>query len=188
MKNFLLLLSFILSFQAYSQINFESGYLINNNNTKTNCLIRNVGWLKNPTKVEYRLNENSPSLFATITEIKEFNVGDKYKFVRFNTQIDRSSSNIDLMTAEKNPVFKDETLFLKVLVEGEINLYEYNDDNLVKYFISPADHKDVTQLIYIEYLIDNTVAKNNNFRQQLSVALKSDALKTKDFEYLKYEK
>lgn len=188
MKSLILLLSFILSSQAYSQINFESGYLITNSNTKTSCLIRNVGWQKNPTKVEYKLNKNSPSQFTTIAEIKEFNVGEKYKFVRFNTSIDRSSSNIDLMTAEKNPVFKDEILFLKVLVEGEINLYEYEDTNLVKYFISSGDHSNVTQLVYKEYLIDNAVAKNNNFRQQLSVALKSDALKTKDFEYLKYEK
>jgi hypothetical protein len=188
MKNLLLSLSFFLSIQAYSQINFENGYLITNNNTKTSCLIKNLGWQKNPTKVEYKLNENSPSQFATINEIKEFNVGEKYKFVRFNTKIDKSSNNVDLMTAERNPVFNDEILFLKVLVEGEVNLYEYEETNLVKYFISSGDHSNVTQLVYIEYLIDNAVAKNNNFRQQLSIALKSDELKTKDFEYLKYEK
>jgi hypothetical protein len=188
MKNLLLSLSFFLSIQAYSQINFENGYLITNNNTKTSCLIKNLGWQKNPTKVEYKLNENSPSQFATINEIKEFNVGDKYKFVRFNTKIDKSSNNVDSMTAERNPVFNDEILFLKVLVEGEVNLYEYEESNLVKYFISSGDHSNVTQLVYIEYLIDNAFAKNNTFRQQLSVALKSDVLKTKDFEYLKYEK
>jgi hypothetical protein len=188
MKNLLLLLSFFLSIQSYSQIDFENGYIISNDNTKTSCLIKNMGWQKNPTKIKYKLNENSSYQFATINEIKEFSVGGKYKYVRFNTKIDKSSNNVDSMTAERNPVFNDEILFLKVLVEGEVNLYEYEESNLVKYFISSGDHSNVTQLVYIEYLIDNAFAKNNTFRQQLSVALKSDVLKTKDFEYLKYEK
>lgn len=188
MKNFLIAFTLILSSQVFSQINFENGYFISNDNSKTSCLIRNVGWQKNPTKIEYKLNENAASRFATIVEIKEFNVGEKYKFVRFNTQIDRSSSNIDQMNGERNPVFKEETLFLKVLVEGEVNLYEYESENFIRYFISSGDHSTAEQLVRVEYLVNNAVAENNYYRQQLSVALQSDALTAKDFEYLKYKK
>ena len=150
MKKIILLFIFISS-PIFSQINFETGYFIKNNNVKTDCLIRNIGWQKNPTEIEYKLNENDKSQKATISEIKEFNVGDSYKYKRFTINIDRSSSDINNLSREKNPVWKEETLLLKILVEGEINLYQYEDINFVRYFISSGNHETAEQLVYKEY-------------------------------------
>ena len=188
MKNKLLIILMTFSFSTFSQIQFENGYFISSNNAKTTCLIRNLGWQNNPTQFEYKTTENAAVVSANIYDIKEFNVGDKYKFIRFKTQIERSSNKIDGMTSERNPVLKEETLFLKVLVEGEINLYEYEDAGLIRYFISSGNHTTAEQLVRVEYLNDNSINENNYYKQQLSVILKSDAMTPSDFKNLKYNK
>jgi hypothetical protein len=71
-KQLLFLLTAILSFNCYSQISYEKGYYIDNMNQKTNCLIKNIDWITNPTEFEYKLSENSESKKATIKSIKEF--------------------------------------------------------------------------------------------------------------------
>lgn len=188
MKKIILLFSFV-SFPIFAQINFETGYFINNNNVKTDCLIRNIGWQKNPTEIEYKLNENDETQKVTIFEIKEFNVADGYKYKRFKVNIDRSSSDINNLSKEKNLIWKEETLLLKILVDGEINLYQYEDINLVRYFISSGNHETAEQLVYKEYNAEySDIGVNNYFRQQLLNTFKLDILSIKDFEKLSYKK
>ena len=55
----LFLFTTIFTFNCYSQISFENGYFIDNNNQKINCLIKNLDWEKNPTEFKYKLSESS---------------------------------------------------------------------------------------------------------------------------------
>ena len=188
MKKFLFLFALI-SLPVFGQINFESGYFINNNNERIDCLIRNIGWQKNPTEIEYKLEVNDTPKIITRSEIKEFNVGNSYKYKRFKLKIDRSSSDINDLSPEKNPIWGEETLLLKILVEGGINLYQFEDVNLMRYFISSGNHEDAEQLVFKEYRKEyNGIGENNYFRQQLLNTLKSDNLDLKDFETLSYKK
>jgi len=50
---------FLFSMFAFSQIHFEKAYFINNNDLKTECLIRNVDWRNSPTTFEYKTDANS---------------------------------------------------------------------------------------------------------------------------------
>ena len=133
-KQLLLFLTVLLSFNSYSQISFEKGYYINNNNQKTNCLIKNIDWKNNPTEFEYKLYENSESKETNIKLIKEFGIDNISKYVRNTVNIDRSRETINNLSNDRNPIFKEEEVFLKVLVEGKANLYQYDDGNLRKYF------------------------------------------------------
>ena len=188
MKKLILLFTFF-TFPIFAQINFEKGYIINNNNVKTDCFIRNVGWQKNPIEIEYKNNENEEPKKITILEIKEFNIGDSYRYIRFKTNIDRSSSDINELSSQKSPIWQEETLLLKLLVKGKINLYQYEENNLVRYFISNGNHETAEQLVYKEYYTEfKQIAVNNYFKQQLSNTLKSDILEMKDFEKLLYKK
>lgn len=188
MKKLILLFTFF-SFPVFAQINFEKGYFINNNNVKTDCLIRNVGWQKNPIEIEYKNNENEDPKKITIFEIKEFNIGDSYRYIRFKTNLDRSSSDINELSSQKNPIWKEETLLLKLLVKGTINLYQYEENNLVRYFISNGNYETAEQLVCKEFYTEfKQIAVNNYFKQQLSNTLKSDKLTNKDFEKLLYKK
>ncbi|PRX56662.1 PorT family protein [Flagellimonas meridianipacifica] len=184
------LLSFFLfatlSSTIYSQISYEKGYYISSAGQKVDCFIKNVDWKNNPLEIEYKLSENSTPEKATINNIKEFAINGISKYQRHRVNIDRSSKNIKYITSDKNPVFKEEVLFLKVLIEGKSNLYEYVDGQLKRFFYN-KDGSLVEQLIYKKYKTsDNRVGDNNKFRQQLWVNLKCGDIQMNDIEKLDY--
>jgi hypothetical protein len=186
----IVLLAFFTHLSIIAQIKFETGYFINNTNIKTNCLIRNLDWYKNPTEIEFKLNESEVANTIKIIDLKEFSIENSSKYKRFTTQIDRSTSDINQLSFDRNPTFKEETLLLKVLAEGETNLYEYQDVNLIRFFISKGSHETVEQLVYKEYKIDgeNQIGENNFYKQQLFNALKSDKIALNNIEKISYSK
>jgi hypothetical protein len=134
-KQLVLLLTIaVFSINAYSQNTFEKGYFINNNNQKTECLIKNNDWKSNPSSFEYKESENSEIIVVDITSAKEFGIYTLSKYVRSTVKLDKSSVNINELSTEKEPAFIEEILFLKVLVEGKSNLYHYLDGNIQRFF------------------------------------------------------
>lgn len=187
MKNHLFSLLAILStLNGFAQIEFEKAYFINNSNQKTECFIKNVDWLDNPVDFQYKLSEDSNSQTAGIKNVKEFGVYNKSKYIRTVVEIDRSINTIGNLSRTSSPTFNQEELFLKVLVEGKANLYEYINGDLTKYFYN-VENAPIKQLVYKEYLnnienkeVSNTIeykeviSKNNYYRQQLWNNLKCD--------------
>lgn len=165
-KFFSFLLIFV-STGVYSQITFENGYFIDNHNHRFQCLIRNADWRNNPNEFEYKLNEEDEPKKGNLSTVKEFGVLGYSKFIRADTQIDRSSDNLNTLTTAINPIWTEERLFLKVLVEGEATLYYYTEGNLERFFYSIADSLP-QQLVYKKYLTKGgAVASNQLFRHQL---------------------
>ncbi|MEN8185918.1 MAG: tRNA modification GTPase, partial [Bacteroidota bacterium] len=150
-KQLALALFLLLSFTTFSQIKFEKGYFISNDNSKTECLIKNYDWDKNPSKINYKLNENDLPKEAAIEEIKEFSIDGISKYERFTVDIDMSSQDLNTMNKDRNPEWEKNIVFLKLLVEGNAKLYRYNNDNIPKYLFS-VDSLEVKQLICKEYL------------------------------------
>ncbi len=196
----LFLLTTIVSIHCHSQISFEKGYFIDDNNYQTDCLIKNIDWKNNPSEFEYKLSEEDESKKLTIESVKEFGFGDFSKYVKAIVNIDRSDDNINKLSNEKNPVFKEEVLFLKVLIEGKINLYQYIDGSVKKFFYGTED-SNIEQLIYKIYNTkekkipeDNKLdtksklAVNNAFRQQLWRDLKCPKFNINTFSKLGYFK
>jgi len=187
-KRILIVLLTTLSFNSYSQIEFEKGYLIDNSGKRTDCFIQNMDWKNNPDKFEYKLTGNSELKIGTIKTIKEFTISNTLKYKRFLVEIDKSSSQINKLTNSKKPEFKEETLFLKSLLEGKANLYFYEGNNLTRYFYS-VDNSDVKQLIYKSYRTsDNKVEKNNSYKQQLWVDLNCKDIVLNDAKNTDYRK
>ncbi len=149
------------------QINFEKGYFINNNDEKTDCLIKNTDWLKNPSEFKYKLSENGGILVGDIKNVKEFGILNSSKYIRADVEIDTSSSLLKKLSKVKNPLWHRELVFLKVLVEGKATLYYYYGGNDKRFFYSSAD-TTIKQLIFKEYFYNEyQTAYNNTFRQQL---------------------
>tara|TARA_B110001452_G_scaffold208999_1_gene179289 strand:+ start:60 stop:1283 length:1224 start_codon:yes stop_codon:yes gene_type:complete len=186
-KRILFLLAAILSLNCYSQISFEKGYYIDNTNQKINCLIKNIDWKNNPTEFEYKLSKNSESKKTTIKTIKEFGIDNISKYIRRTVSIDRSSEDINKLSNDKNLTFKEEELFLKVLVEGKANLYQYVDSNLRRYFYN-KENSNIEQLIFKIYkTTENNLGKNNGYRQQLWVDLKCPNFKVNKIQSVDYK-
>jgi hypothetical protein len=168
---------------------FDEGYFIGNNGEKTSCLIHNKEWSNTPTAFEYKLSETSEVKSASIEDVQEFGAGSTFRYIRRTVEIDRSSPNIGEMDYDKNPSFKSETIYLKVIVESKATLYSYNDGNIVRFFYE-IDDSEIKQLVHKKYLTyeEGKLAENNNFRNQLYTVLKCPSFTTGQFENLTYNR
>ena len=187
-KQILFVLIAFVGLNCYSQIAFEKGYYIDESNEKIACLIKNIEWKNNPTQFDYKLSEEAEKKTATIKTVKEFGINDVVKYCRKTVEIDRSSENVNKLSIYKNPVFEEEQLFLKVLVEGKATLYQYNDSNLKRYFYD-KENATTEQLIFKSYKTpENNVGTNNEFKEQLRNNLKCETMKVSRFYRLNYIK
>ncbi len=201
MKNLLFyLFFFLLSINSFAQITFENGYFINEFGEKTLCLIKNIDWKNNPVEFSYKLNENSPIYKEDINNIKEFGITGFSKYIRASVNIDRSSNNMQELSTERNPIFNNEVLFLKVLIEGDYSLYLYQDNNLTRFFYK-TNNANISQLVYKRYIkkynpsdydkyaVDVEVEKlatNNYFQQQLIIISQNHNISKSKIEHLTY--
>ena len=183
------LLTTIISLNCYSQISFEKGYYINNSDQRVDCLIKNIDWLNNPTKFEYKLTEDSEEKIGVIKLVKEFGINTVSKYVRKTINIDRSSEKLSDLTSDQNPIFKEEELFLKILVEGKSNLYHYVDNGDLERFFYDKGDNNIEQLIYKSYKTnEGQIGRNYKFRQQLWSYLRCPTFTLKKLENLEYRK
>jgi len=187
-KHLIILIVILLSLNCFAQISFEKGYYIDNTGQKIDCLIKNIDWKNNPIEFDYKLSENSEQKKATITIVKEFGIYNVSKYVRSKVNIDRSSKILGEMSTNKNPNFKQEQLFLKVLIEGKASLYGYTDKNLRRYFYTTETTK-ISQLIFKKFKNrGGREFENNEFKQQLWNDLKCQDFSIKNIEKIDYNK
>lgn len=114
----ILLLILFLRGQINGQIEFVSAYIINANNEKLDCQIKDLDWTYNPRSFEYRFNDSTEILIGEPLQIKEFGIKDKSKFVSYKLNVNSDS----------DPVF------LKVLIEGAANLYAFENDKKLQFY------------------------------------------------------
>ncbi|WP_299435285.1 tRNA modification GTPase [uncultured Aquimarina sp.] len=187
--NKFLLLAFItiFTFNSYGQTRYEKGYFISNDGTKTDCFIRNSDWKNNPTSFKYKLSLDSESLDNSIANVSEFVITDKTKYQRFTVKMGRSSDKLSFLDGKMNPDFKKETLFLKVLVTGEANLYSYKESNLVRFFYEIKE-VEINQLVYKMYLKGSEVTKNDEYKRTLWTNVRCDKTKYEELSNLEYKR
>ena len=187
-KETLLLIALIISLKCYSQITFEKGYFIDNDNNRNECLIKNNDWKYNPNEFEYKLSEDGDYKKATIDSVKEFGIYNTSKYTRNEVNIDRSNDNINNLSYNENPIYQNEILFLKVIIEGNANLYEYSEPNFIRFFYS-SKHKETEQLIFKKYeSTRNEIRENQKFKQQLWGDLKCNSINLNKIKSLDYNK
>lgn len=164
----IIIITSMISIHCYAQINYEKGYFINSSDETINCLIENKGWKNNPKKFKYKLTENSETKITSILDVKEFGVQSGLKYIRRSVLIDNSTDNLNKLGNFKTPSFVKQQMFLKVLVEGNANLYQYTDSKLNRFFYSTRT-MEINQLVFKRYRNSNkTVQENNQYRQQLT--------------------
>ncbi len=187
-KHLLFIFTIILSINCYSQISFESGYFVDNSNKKTDCLIKNMDWKNIPSEFEYKLSEKGKVQKMLLHNIKAFGIYNDSKYIKSIVNIDRSSKNIGHLTKTRNPIFNEEELFLKVLIEGKSSLYEYISGNLIRYFYS-TENFGIKQLIYKSYkTLEGNIGKNTRYKQQLFNNLKCDNITLNKIDGTDYNK
>lgn len=188
MRYFLLLFISLLFLvmNSYGQVKFEPGYIFDLEGNKTTCLIKNVDWKNNPTAIEYKIDAEAKPVTATLDEISVFEISGLSKYVRAMVDIDRSSDQFSKLSAQRQPEFTKEVLFLKTLIEGEASLYCYEEGNLTRFFFNTAN-LPIQQLVYKTYASDVLkVGTNNMFRQQLWTSVRCAGMDEREVEDLGY--
>ncbi|MCP9766404.1 hypothetical protein EGI22_00700 [Lacihabitans sp. LS3-19] len=167
MKSILILIfNTIIAFNAIGQIVFEKGYLITEEGEKVDCFIKNNDWNNNPRSFVYRTTEKGKEQEGSLEFIKEFSVNGHFKFIKKEVDFEVSSDNIRNLSSDKNPVFEKRTIFLKVLVEGSVNLYRYKKKEAIRFFYSLGD-SEIKPLIFKKYLKNGKEASNITYKQQI---------------------
>ena len=189
MKKFYMLVLLISASATYAQIRFEKGYFIDNSGLRTECLIRNNDWKDSPTEFTYKLSEEGQTASKSKEEVSEFGFADT-KYISIETNIDRSSEKLEFLSNQREPEFKKERLFLRVLVDGSAKLYHYSLNAFHRYFYSVGSGP-VKQLVYKRYYIDSyriDMAENNAFRQQLFTEVFCKSANIETIQRLSYQK
>ncbi len=192
-KKVIVILIIILGFHGYGQVNFEKGYFVTMGGEKTECLIKNIDWKDNPKEFIYKQALGGEEQTESISRVKEFVINGISKYIKATVKMDRSSESIEKLTEDKNPNFKEETVFLKQLVEGKASLYRYEDGNLRRFFYQ-VNEGEIQPLVYKKYKSEQryqnrtilAVAKNNHYKQQIWSDLKCGDLSLKDAENAEY--
>ena len=186
-KIYMLLL--LLPALAMAQIKFEKGYFIDNKNVRTDCLIRNIDWKDTPTSFDYKLSDDSATESKTQNDVVVFSVGDN-TYISATVAMDMSSDWTGKLTTNRNPIFENVRIFMKLMADGRHKLYRYDKNEMVRFFFA-TESQPVKQLIYKKFLVDNdtitATQKNNTFRQQLLTDVRCEGQTTKaDVEQLDY--
>ncbi len=169
-----------------AQVKYEAAYYITNSGEKVNGFIKNEGWKNNPSQIEFKENKEVGAELLKMDAITEFGVERKFKYIRATVAIDRSSDDSNNISSTKAPKLEEETLFLKVLIEGDANLYFYADNNLQRFFFSKYK-VPIEQLVYKPYKAFSTVVgKNEQYKQQLYNNLKCQTIDISMINRLEY--
>ena len=182
----LLSLLLICSSLGFAQATFEKGYFIDSRNQKMECLIKNEDWVKVPSILFYKQNESDETKEITTQQIKEFAVGSKIKFIKREVTIDNIENKTIKFYDFKDYTSRIETTFLKVLVEGEANLYKYENETQFKYFYS-KNPDSIKPLIYYQYKDGERLRTNDSFKKELFDNLTCESLTIHDFLKLRYQ-
>jgi hypothetical protein len=181
-----LLLLLLISLSGFAQIRFEKGYFIRNDGSRMNCEIRNTDPRFSPKSFDYRLQPDGPVLTLPIDSAAEFGIEGYSCFVRAKVKIDRSSALLDDLSDSSQPIWSQETRFLRKLVAGKAELYSFEDQNLIRFFYA-LDDSAIQQLVYKEYIHDGYVAQNNFFRQQIWSRIRSSCSKESEVASMPYD-
>lgn len=121
-------------------------------------------------------------------EVKEFGLEGLFKYERHTVDVDQSSTNIINVSVTRNPEFKSETTFLKVLIEGKATLYMFRKRGHTLYFYKKEGTQPIPLVhkIYRSVNSSSVIKDNNRYKQQLSNALKCDGFKPVLFDRLEY--
>jgi hypothetical protein len=185
MKYIFLILLFTAT-QVIGQSLYEQGYFINKKGERTECLIKNADWKYNPKSINYKLTEDGSVKIISKDSINELGAYNSFKYISAKVQIDRSSDDVGRLTSSNMPLWSNEKLLLKVLVEGKASLYYYEDEQVLRMFFSHGDSA-IKQLVHRKFYKINEVVEVNWFRQQLS-NIKCGTPDTRLLNNMKYSK
>lgn len=185
-KRFFLIVFTLVAFEITSQIEFQEGYYIDENENKITGLIKNEEWLNSPKYIVFKKGPNDEEVKIFSKQITEFSVTNKNKYRKFRIKIyDDFISN----TKKRKLRFKEEEILLNKISEGAVNLYSYRGEAMVETFFIENEKGDFLQLINFKVNINNERnALNSTYKDDLELFLDCKNFNKNSISKLKYKK
>jgi hypothetical protein len=168
-----LLLSFLFV-TTFSQKNILPGYIVLPSKDTVKGSIDYRNWEKNPSQIRFSQSP-SESRSYTINDIKAFGVTGKDYYRKATVRVDDNPVRISDVSIYSEELVHDQTVFLRILAEGnEFTLYELVNIK-THYFIAKAGDS-IEELSYKVIKDDQTsnIATHNDFRIQLKKLVSSN--------------
>lgn len=188
MKHSALLALLLCAVAAAAQVAYERGHYVDNDGERHEGYVLNEGWSDIPTMFKFSPDGRQRSAkTVTVRDASEFGVGDVVKYVRAKVPLDVSRLLDPAVPRVKEPAREEFITFLRVLIEGEASLYEFEERRITEYYFD-APGLPITPLVYNLYQ-DKTGAtrKNARYRQQLTTGLHCDREGWQNDSYVKYD-
>lgn len=184
MKNVLLLLLFLVTGMSFGQIQFEPGYIIMDNGTITPCQVKNRDWRLTPKEFECRASENAVPYEATVKNTTEVGVANRV-FTKYTVDIEQSNAELAYLDDKEYAKYKSLTVFLELLVDGEIRLYKYYNRGIPKYFYKQQGGQPIP-LEYKMYKKGTKILYNRTYKSTLQQLMGSRITTTEVFRKAEY--
>jgi hypothetical protein len=144
---FSLLLLFCLN--AFGQSKFQRGYYVTFAGDSVQCYIKNDDWIRNPGFIEVKSSmESAASEKLSKNKVQRFGFegGDLYE--TYVVEVDTSPLEIDKLQIGATPTSIRDTVMLRALVKGPLNLYVYTDQTAKVHFYAGRRGEEPVELGY----------------------------------------
>ena len=149
-----------------AQSNFRKGFVIANGDTLRG-LIDYRQWEKNPSTIKFKTDVNSANIVEYNTDdISYFEINGLDKYEKAVVNKDMRPVRLKDLTEDADDLYEEDTVFLRILVKGNMSLYQLTDDK--SHFYIKADGKKFEELIYKVYLADGAISRRSVYIDQLS--------------------
>ena len=171
-QNFLLSITLFTSSVSMGQSLYKPGFVVNNNGDTIQGWIEYLQWERNPDIIHFRnlASDDKPNSY-TVNDLNYFEITGLDRYVKAVVMKDTRPVEINRLPMLVEDTLLRDTVFLRVLLEAPLSLYELYDSK-PHYYIKNKE-EDFEELQYKVYLVDSDtrVLRSYIFRGQLEQLL-----------------
>jgi hypothetical protein len=135
---FLIAFIFLFVESGIAQKNYSDGFVVVNTGDTLKGMVDYQIWHNTPSKISFRNLTNIETIF-TPDDIKCFQINQKGLYVSRQVSYDSASINVNNLTKNRQPEYKQSTIYLQYIVQSNISLLSYTKDDRVHFFIQEND-------------------------------------------------
>lgn len=153
-----------------AQSNFISGTIIKSDGTTLSGLINFQEWEVSPSKIEFKSSKGADKQIFTPKEITSFDITGIEKYISAKVDLNVAPIELEKLTTDREPIFENTTIFLRMLVESRANLFYHIDEIGKEHFFFKVDNAPIEELIFTMYhegLYEKEIGAYHRFRRQL---------------------
>jgi hypothetical protein len=170
MRSFLIYLFLFFPFFSFSQSNFLKGYLITNSNDTLKGYIDYRERSYNPTSVSFKAAEDAKPKNFTLINCAGYGIEGTVSYQRFIVNVTTSAIAVSQLHLGPDLTVRRDTVFLKLIQAGKnVNLYSYQDDIKLRFYIKDNNSMEPVELIRQMYMKEDgtRVVTTDGYKRQL---------------------